>query len=203
MRTDTLITTLAFSLALATAVGVGANATDGFQAFTLESARRLEALRAPRAVDRLKFTTLEGGKADLQRYAGKWLLVDFIYTRCQTLCNSLGSIYSQLQQRLSREISSEQVQLLSVGFDPGHDGPEQLLAYRARHSKSALGWDMAHPSAEEVPVWLKHFGVLVVPDELGGFTHNAAIHVVGPDGRLRTILDLDDTEQVVRYVQQR
>ena len=201
MRTDTLITAVAFSLALATAVGVGAKATGGFQAFTLESARRLEALRAPRAVGHLNFTTLEGRQAGLHHYAGKWLVVDFIYTRCQTLCVSLGSVYEQLQQRLSREIAAGQVQLLSVSFDPAHDAPEQLSAYRARQSNSVVGWDMARPAAQDVATWLTHFGVVVIPDGLGGFVHNAGLHIVGPDGRLRSIVDLGDLDQVLRHVQ--
>ena len=203
MRTDTLITAVAFSLAMVTAAGVSATATGGFQAFTLESSRRLQALRAPRAVGHLKFTTPEGRQTSLEHYAGKWLVVDFIYTRCETLCLALGSVNALLQQRLSREIAAGQVQLLSVSFDPAHDGPEQLVAYRARHSRSAFGWDLARPSAQDVTAWLTQFGVVVIPDELGGFAHNAALHIVGPDGRLRSIVDLNDLDQVIRHVQPR
>jgi len=192
---------LAFALALAAALYVSAQVTDGFQAFTLESARRHAALRTPRNVAPLQFITLGGEQSDLARYQGSWVLVDFIYTRCETLCTSLGAVYAQLQRRLSREIANGQVRLLSVSFDPIHDGAEQLLAFRTRHGGSALGWDMARPSSVELSRWLKDFGVVVIPDEFGGFAHNAAIHVVGPDARLRAIFDLDDVDEVVRHVQ--
>jgi protein SCO1 len=203
-RTEILATAMVFSLGLTIAVAVGASITDGFQAFTLESARRLEALRAPREVKHLRLETLDHGQVSLRAYADQWVLVDFIYTRCATLCSSLGSIYAQLQQRLSSEIAEGKVQLLSVSFDPEHDGPSQLAAYRARHVKSSsgwTGWTLGRPSPNDTAAWLERFGVVVVPDGLGGYAHNAAIHVIGPDGRLRAILDLDDIETSVRLVQ--
>lgn len=203
MPASTLATALAFAIALATALGVGARVTDGFQAFTLESARRLEALRAPRAVTHLAFATPEGERVQLQRYAGQWVLVDFIYTGCQTLCTSLGSVYAQLQQRLGGEIASGHVRLLSVSFDPARDAAAQLLAYRARHSVSALGWDMARPSLEDLQDWFGSFGVVVIPDGAGGFAHNAAIHVVNPEGRLQAIANVGDTEEAIRHVRPR
>ena len=32
-------------------------------------------------------------------------------------------------------------------------------------------------------------GVVIIPDGLGGYQHNAAIHIVNPSGRLVRILD--------------
>jgi protein SCO1 len=200
-RLETLATTAMFFLAVTIAIVVGARITDGFQSFTLESARRLEALRAPRDVEHLRLETLEQGQTSLGEFAGHWVLVDFIYTSCETLCVSLGSVYARLQQRLSAEIATGKVQLLSVSFDPEHDGPSELAAYRARHVNSASGWMLGRASPNETAAWLERFGVVAIPDGLGGFAHNAAIHVVSPDGRLRAILDWDDPEAAVRFVQ--
>jgi cytochrome oxidase Cu insertion factor (SCO1/SenC/PrrC family) len=33
---------------------------------------------------------------------------------------------------------------------------------------------------------------VVIPDSYGGFSHNAALHVVDPQGRLNRIIDLED-----------
>src|SRR5690606_6224312 len=38
---------------------------------------------------------------------------------------------------------------------------------------------------------LKQFGITVVPAVLGDFEHNAALHVVTPDGRLARIVDIE------------
>ena len=44
-------------------------------------------------------------------------------------------------------------------------------------------------------------GHIVIPDQFGGFEHNTALHLVGRDGRLRLISDIDKAvpfaEQVV------
>lgn len=190
-----------FCVALTTAIAVGAGITNGFESFTLESARRMEALRATRTVGHLRFEMLDHGQTSLGEFAGRWVLVDFIYTRCETLCVSLGSVYARLQQRFSKEIATGKVQLLSVSLDPEHDGASELAAYQARHVKSTSGWTMGRASRKETAAWLERFGVVAIPDGLGGFAHNAAIHVVGPDGRLRAILDWDDPEPAVRFVQ--
>ena len=38
---------------------------------------------------------------------------------------------------------------------------------------------------------LDAFGIIVIPDEFGGFEHNTALHLVGRDGRLMLISDID------------
>lgn len=38
---------------------------------------------------------------------------------------------------------------------------------------------------------LDAFGIVVIPDGLGGFEHNAALHLLGRDGRLVLIGDID------------
>jgi protein SCO1 len=199
-RTETLATATAFALALVVVVASAFGLTHGFQAFTLESARRLEALQSPRDVAALRAESFDHGQLSLADYQGRWVLVDFVYTRCETLCAALGSVFARVQQRLAPEIAAQQLQLLSVSFDPQHDGPAELAAYRSRHTASAAGWTMARPMPNDLDSWLESFGVIVIPDEWGGFVHNAAIHVVAPDGRLRAVVDAGDVESAVAIV---
>jgi len=192
-------TALAATLALAAGLALTWTVSDGFAAWTLESARRLQALRAPSPVPELTLELADGGRGRLHDLREPVLLVDFVYTRCPTYCVALGSVYAQLQQRLAPAIAAGKVRLVSVSFDPPHDGPAALRAYRARHTKTAAGWTLGRPlHTEETAGWLKAFGVVVIPDQLGGYTHNAAIHVVGPDRRLVAILDPQDIDGAVK-----
>jgi protein SCO1/2 len=203
VRSSLLRTTVAAALVSAAGLAVSYAATDAFQAYTLESARRLNALRSPAPLPNLALNLVDGGRTHLSDVPGQVLLVDFIYTRCPTYCAALGSVYAQLEQRLSAEIASGTVQLLSISFDPARDGPKELRAYRARYSRDAVGWSLATPAVEaELESWLRAFGVVVIPDELGGFAHNAAMHVVGPQRTLLAIHDLDDIEGTVRTIRQ-
>ncbi len=178
-------------------------ATDGFQAYTLESARRLAALRSPLPVPDLELDLLDTGRVRLADVEGEVLLVDFIYTRCPTYCSVLGSVYAQLKERLAPEIAAGQVKLVSISFDPEHDGPSELRAYRNRYSREPAGWDIGGPAhTREVRQWLDAFGVVVIADELGGYAHNAAVHIVGTGRSLVAIHDLDDVDGTVRAVRQ-
>jgi protein SCO1/2 len=203
MRASSLKTAIAAALVSVAGLAVSYATTDGFQAYTLESARRLSALRSPAPIPDLALDVVDGGRMRFSDVPGRVLLVDFIYTRCPTYCAALGSVYAQLEHRLADEIASGAVQLLSISFDPARDGPKELRAYRARYSRDAAGWSLATPAVEgELRTWLRAFGVVVIPDELGGFAHNAAMHVVGPRRTLLAIHDLDDIEGTLRTIRE-
>lgn len=190
-------TAVAATLALAAGLTLTHTVSDGFAAWTLESARRLHALQSPMPVPDIALELADGGRTRLAALPGEVLLVDFIYTSCPTYCSALGSVYARLQQRLAPEIAAGQVRLVSITFDPARDGATQLKAYRARHSTSAAGWDLGRPATADMADWLEAFGVVVIPDRMGGYTHNAAVHVVGPDRKLVAILDPQDIDGAV------
>jgi len=192
-------TAIAATLAFAAGFAAAHTATDGFEAYTLESARRLQALRAPVSVPNLVLELADGGRVSLSGAPGRVLLVDFIYTNCPTFCTALGSVYAQLKQRLAAEIARGDVRLVSVTFDPEHDGAGELRAYRARFSADPEGWMLGRPvRAGDLQGWLNAFGVVVIPDGVGGYAHNAAVHVLGADRRLVAIHDLEDIDGIVQ-----
>ena len=189
---------MAATLVFAAGLALAHAATDGFQAFTLESARRLHALTARAPVPDLALDLADGTRARLSEMPERVLLVDFIYTNCPTYCAALGSVYAQLGQRLADDIAAGRVRLVSISFDPARDGPAELAAYRARSGGRAARWDLGRPAHPvELERWLQAFGVVVIPDAMGGYTHNAAVHVVGPDRRLAAIHGPEDIEAVV------
>jgi protein SCO1/2 len=83
-----------------------------------------------------------------------------------------------------------------------HDGPPELHAYRARYGADTVGWDLGRPAAADLERWLKAFGVVVIPDRMGGYAHNAAVHVVGPDRRLVSIHGFADIDAIVTTARQ-
>lgn len=178
--------------------------TDGFQAFTLESARRMQAMRSPKLLEELPLELAEGHERTLADWQGRYVLVDFIFTRCTTLCTAMGSGYARLQDALSSEIESDRVRLLTVSIDPRRDRLADLAKYRLRYTDNIVGWDIGRPHDERVlAAWLTSFGVVAIPEPLAGIAHNAAIHVVAPNGRLVAIYDLADIDSVAGYVRDR
>jgi protein SCO1/2 len=196
-------TAVAAALVIAAGVVAAHTATDGFEAYTLEAARRLAALNSPAPVPDLTLDLAGAGHVRLHDLPARVLLVDFVYTSCPTYCAALGSVYAQLQQRLAPEIAAGAVHLLSISFDPVHDGPAELAAYRSRYSRDPSGWTLGRPArAGELQRWLDAFGVVVIPDGMGGYAHNAAVHVVGPDRRLVAIVGTEDLDGIVNTARQ-
>lgn len=200
-----ILRTLLASFALLLAGGAAFSAaTTGFQAFTTETARRLAVREHPREVPAVTLQLQSGARNSFADLRGKWLLVDFIYTRCPTYCVALGSEFAQLQDRLAGPIAQGGLQLLSISFDPGRDTPLQLAAYLHRAGDRGAGWLAARPLDSGGLAQLERtFGITVIADAAGGYTHNAAIHLVDPQGRLVEILDLGDPELVARTVLRR
>jgi protein SCO1/2 len=195
--TAVLRTSLA-SAALLLAGGVAlAAATNGFQAFTTETARRVAVRSRPAELLPVALESQSGARFMLADLRGKWLLVDFIYTRCLTFCAVLGGDFAQLERQLAGPIAQGRVQLLSISFDPTRDPPAQLAAYLRRFRSRDQGWQAARPlTADGLQSLTAGFGITVIPDRLGGYTHNAAIHLVDREGRLVDIFDLGDVDRI-------
>lgn len=179
------------------------HATDGFRAFTAESARRLSVLEHPQKVPEVRLQDQSGRELTLEAYRGQWLLATFIYTRCADLCPALETSFQEVYEGLPRERLGKDVSLLTISFDRANDTVEALHHYMAYFQADGETWRMTRVSdGAELDRLLKRFGVVVIPDRNGGFEHNAAIYLVSPEGKLVRIFDYDDPGQVVRYMRE-
>ncbi|KIC09065.1 photosynthetic protein synthase I [Leisingera sp. ANG-M1] len=185
---------------LAAAVGGGIlwQATDGAQAFTSEAARRLDVVRAPRAVPEVRLEDMAGRQVPLLPQAGEVVLVEFIYTVCGDICQIAAADFAEIRDRL--QARGLRVRLLSVSFDPERDTPEQMAIYGDAHDADGAMWTVARPLQKDLPDLLELFDVTVIPDEWGGYQHNAAIHVITSDSRFSAVYDTDAVEAVLAHV---
>jgi protein SCO1/2 len=107
------------------------------------------------------------------------------------VCLALGASFARLQDEV-RRAKRDDLKLLSISFDPQRDTADALRAYAETQGADASIWSMARVGdAAELRRLLDAFGVVVIPDEFGGFTHNAAIHLVDRSGRLSMIVDFE------------
>src|SRR3546814_155955 len=196
-------TLLASLVLLVAGISVLGFVTDGFRAYTTETARRIGIKERPPVIPAFALQTADGSQTNFGALRGRWLLVDFIYTRCQTYCSAQGNEFANLQRRLARPITAGKLALVSISFDP-RDQPKQLADYQHRFGDGGFGWIAARPIGhDDRAALLRAFGVTAVPDGLGGFVHNAAVNVISPDGKLVAILDWDDPHEAIRYITQR
>jgi protein SCO1/2 len=171
-------------------------ATAGGNAFTTETLRRTEVADTPSRVPDLAVHDAAGHRSTLrQLLAGgeRVWIVDFVYTRCQTVCTTLGSVFQQLQQQIRQRGLDGRIGLLSVSFDPTNDTADALGAYGDRMQMDPAIWQVVSlDSPLDRRELLDAFGIMVIPAPFGEFEHNAALHLVTGRGMLVRILDYDD-----------
>lgn len=178
-------------------------ATDRLLAFTTETARRVAVRQQPREVPSVMLETQSGRRINLGELRGQWLVVDFIYTRCPTYCVVLGNEFAQLQDLLAQPLADGKLRLLSISFDPQNDTPRALASYLERSHDRGTGWLATRPvAAEDLSLVKQSFGLTVIPDTFGGYTHNVSLHLVDPHGRLVDIADPGSPENIAQWVRE-
>lgn len=201
-RIQTVASCVATLAALAGAITLTLQATDGLSSFTSESWRRAQVARNPVPLPEARLQDHEGKQFALSDLCGRVLIVNFIYTQCASICRALGSESAQLASRLRPLIEHDDVAVISISFDPQRDGPEQMSEYKHSMQRGETPWRIARPSRlEDNKRLLETFGVVVIPDSFGGFDHNAALHIVDRSCRLVRIIDINDIDAAANLAQ--
>lgn len=191
-------------LVLLGAYAAAAWLTHDFQAWTQEGSRRLEVALNPVPLPQVALQGTERiGPTLPAATLGRVSIADFFYTRCQTVCLSLGSTFQQLQAQLQAHPAppgAAPVQLISLSFDGAHDQPDVLQAYARKMGADPALWRFASmPDAAEQQAVLSRLGVVVIPDELGDFEHNAALLVFDAQGRMARVFDIAEQDLALNY----
>lgn len=198
-----LKTLISTALVLTVTGGAFYYQTLGFAAYTAETKRRVEVERQPLATPQVRFQNQDGEFVSWQSFQGQYIIADFVYTRCETVCLGLGVEFARLQRQAADLISDGQLQLLTISFDNEHDGPAQLTDYLSRFKADTGSWQAARTEQQTQLTQLKKaFGVIALPDGQGGFIHNAALHLISPRGRLMKIVDYNRGHELLTSIRQ-
>lgn len=87
-----------------------------------------------------KLVDQSGGIVTSESYAGKTLLVGFIYTNCPDICPMTTAKMRSIQQDLAQAGLLGDVQLLSFSVDPERDTPDVLAKYAAQYKADLGTW---------------------------------------------------------------
>jgi protein SCO1 len=198
--TRTLVAIMAIAVL---AVFAFSRLTDGFTVLTSETARRQAVAAAPIAVPDLWGIDQTGKRrALLDKEDDRAVIVDFIFTRCSSVCSALGTGYQQLQADIQAEHLEKEVRLVTVSFDPERDTPAVIADYGRRLSANPETWTILTPiDSEALRRILEAFGVVRVPAPNGQFIHNAAFNVIDRRGRLARIVDIGQPRRALAAAQ--
>jgi protein SCO1/2 len=195
------LTLAACALVAAVFVAALAHLTAGFEYWTFEAQRRHDAASGQLAFPAMHLVDESGRAWHIPAGGtGRVMIVDFIYTRCPRVCQSLGVEFYQVQQRI--QSAGSNIRLLSVSIDPARDTPAALAEYALWHRANAFIWRISAPvTVDEGRMTRRALEVIAVDDGMGGFIHNGALHVVDPHGRIAGIFDTADWQRALALAQ--
>lgn len=145
-----------------------------------------------------------GRPVRLGDFAGRPLLLSFIYTRCPdpTACPLASRALAAVQAQLvARKVPAR---LASVTFDPLRDDAATLLAYARAHGADPAVWRMLRPeSGGAAARLLAAFDHAVFPQADGSLSHPLRVYLIDGWGRIRQIYSQAwlDAEQVLADVE--
>jgi protein SCO1 len=132
----------------------------------------------------------DGRKIHLSDFAGKALLVTFIYTRCPmpNFCPRLSSQFAHIHNELKKDPADyAKTHLLTISFDPKYDTPAVLrkygLAYLDGDASGFSHWDFASTDPSDLSKLAKAFG-LQYDEEDNQISHSMSLALITPDGRV-------------------
>ena len=144
----------------------------------------------------------QDGKAfSLADFRGKAVAVTFIFTRCPLpdFCPRMNLNFSEVERRLAADPKLYgKTQLLSVSFDPEHDTPAVLKAFRDPFLKGVPGvvpghWLFATGTLERIKEFAGFFGLTYLKTG-NQFVHSLATAVISPGGKVLSIRRGNDWE---------
>lgn len=126
----------------------------------------------------------DGGVFSISQVRGKWVVMNFIYTRCPiaTMCPAATSRMITLQ-RTARERAIGNLELLSISLDPAYDASPVLKAYADARGIDGANFRFLTGPEGAVRDLLHQFGVLVEPGE-NFLKHTLSTLLIDPNGRI-------------------
>ncbi len=196
MKDSSALSSLAATAAiLVMGLAAFAAVTSGFAALTSDGIRRIQLQREPRALPSLMLVDERSQELSLASYgtpSPKVTFVTLIYVQCQSICRSSVAGQSWLQYAIQAKGLQNKVRLLTLSFDPVNDTPELMATHARRMNADPAIWRFATVrNPADLPSLLKTFDTIVLPDGLGGYSHNAALFLINQNGQLSRAYDID------------
>jgi protein SCO1/2 len=140
-----------------------------------------------------------GGALNEEWLRGHVTIVDFVFTRCDTICPLLTLKMARLDEQ-TKDLPN--VRLLSFSVDPKYDTPEVLAAYAAGYRADPARWRFVTGEYDQVLTLVE--GALMTAMEYAGTTESGAPDIrhgghfllVGPDLKIRGVYDSSVDERM-------
>lgn len=151
------------------------------------------------ALPPFELTDHTGARLTREDLVGHVTIVNFIFTRCDTVCPVTSMKMRSVQERTGDE---PRIKLVSISVDPTHDTVPVLATYAARYGADPTRWRFARGDIGAVRELVEK-AMLVGFDEVGttasgapNITHSGHFVLLDQQAHLRGYYDSDDWGRV-------
>ena len=141
-------------------------------------------------------TRTDGRQFTDQDLRGKPFAIFFGFTRCPDVCPTTLSQIARLRPRLGDRVNNLNVVFVSI--DSGHDTPEQLGRYLELFPMPVIG--LTGPEYQ-VAAAARNYGVRYRREPVSGgdytMSHTAAVYLMDGQGRFRDVLTYGSADEMV------
>ncbi len=160
-------------------------------------------LTAMKQAPSFQLQDLDGKPVSSQDMDGKVRLVYFFYSFCPDVCMPTTFLLSQVQESLKRkDLLGTKAEIVSITVDPKRDTPEVLKEFGNRFESKPVpgGWTFLRGEESKIHKLAEDFGIMVIKEKDGNFSHSNAILLVDPKGKLRNYYDASNPELDVDHI---
>lgn len=152
------------------------------------------------ALPEFVFEDHTGAKLGRAQLEGHVTIVNFIFTRCDTICPVTSMKMRSVQERTN---DAPDIKLLSISVDPTHDTVPVLAAYAAKHGADESRWRFARGETAVIRDVVER-AMMQGFDDLGGttaggapnITHSGHFVLLDQRAHVRGFYDSDDWPRI-------
>lgn len=162
-------------------------------------------------VPALSLVDAEGRTFTEEALRGHPTIINFIYTRCDTVCPVVTQKMKKLEEK-TRDKRGEPIKFLSLSVDPEHDTPERLATYAAQNGLDFGRWKLVTGKLDHVKALIE--GTFMGTMDLVGkqatgspdIMHSGYFVLVDSDLKIRGVYNsndiqrLDELQRAARYL---
>lgn len=136
-------------------------------------------------IDDFESINHEGKQTRLSDFGGNILIVDFIFTKCATVCIPMTANMTELQEKLKDEKLN--AELISISVDPEVDTPEMLKEYVLGYGGDLSNWTLLTGFSQEfIGNYAYHNFKTAVkkPEDDSQVVHGSSFFLVNQEGKV-------------------
>lgn len=145
----------------------------------------------------------DGVQVGLSDFAGKVVVMNFVYTNCPDVCPLHSKAIASIQESINLTPMKDIVQFVTITTDPERDTTDVMQAYGPAHGLDPVNWVFLTSGPDRPAVTRElagRYDLKFTPSEDGYQMHGVVTHLIDKSGNLRARyhgLKFNETNMIV------